>query len=72
MYLGWFDDNPKKALHLKISEAIEAYEDRFGDHPNIVLVNEAEVAQVDGIEIQPKPFVRRNYFWVGRHEPTPA
>ena len=72
MYLGWYDDNPKKALAVKLSEAIEAYEDRFGTHPNIVLVNEAEVAQIDGVEITAKPFIRRYNYWVGWHEPVAA
>ena len=40
MYLGWFDDNPKKTSALKIQEAIFAYTERFKTQPNVVLVKE--------------------------------
>ena len=70
MYLGWYDDNPKKSVQIKIEEAIEAYEDRFGTHPNVVLVNEHEATNVEGVEIQVRPFIRRFNYWVGWREPV--
>lgn len=39
MFLGWYDDNGKKAAQTKIEEAIAAYVERFGTAPNVVLVN---------------------------------
>lgn len=39
MYLGWFDDNPKKAATTKIAEGIAAYLARFKTRPNVVLCN---------------------------------
>lgn len=65
MYLGWFDDNPKKASALKIQEAIFAYTERFKTQPNVVLVNEADCAEVKGIAVRSTDFIRRNNFWVG-------
>ncbi len=65
MYLGWYDDNPKKPVALKISEAIEAYTSRFKAHPNVVLVNEADQDAVDGVQVRTEGFIRRNNFWVG-------
>ena len=65
MYLGWFDDNPKKPTTLKIEEAIDAYVDRFKTRPNIVLVNEADRADIQGVRVRAEGYIRRNNFWVG-------
>ena len=65
MYLGWFDDNPKKAPALKIEEAIHAYVDRFKTRPNVVLVNEADRAEIKGVLVRSEGYIRRNNFWVG-------
>jgi hypothetical protein len=76
MYLGWFDDNPKKAAALKIQEAIYAYTERFKSQPNVVLVNEADVspelggpgAGLKGVVVRSASFIRRNNFWVGKED----
>lgn len=68
MYLAWFDDSPKKAVELKIEEAIEAYVQRFHRRPNVVLVNEADRAEVAGVAVRSESFIRRYNFWVGREE----
>lgn len=67
MYLAWFDDHPKKETRYKISEAIDAYEGRFGTRPNVVLVNEAQIVEtnVEGVEIIVRRYVRKHNFWVG-------
>lgn len=67
MYLAWFDDHPKKEVRYKISEAISAYEDRFGTPPNVVLVNESQSTDgsVEGIEVVSRPYIRVHNFWVG-------
>jgi len=61
VYLAWFDDHPRKELRFKIAEAIFAYEDRFGERPNVVLVNE----DVEGVRVVSRPYVRKDNFWVG-------
>ncbi len=66
MYLGWYDDDPKKAVALKIEEAVEAYVSRFRRRPNVVLVNEADKTDVSGVAVRSESFIRRNNFWVGR------
>ncbi|HEY1016006.1 MAG TPA: hypothetical protein VGE07_25075 [Herpetosiphonaceae bacterium] len=69
MYLAWFDDHPKKELAFKISEAIFAYEDRFGTRPNVVLVNETQTMDpVEGVQIVSRSYVRKHNFWVGVEE----
>lgn len=65
MYLGWFDDNPKKSASLKIEEAIAAYVERFGTRPNVVLVNEDDRVDRAGVLVRSEGYIRRNNFWVG-------
>ena len=66
MYLGWFDDNPKKSVTDKAKEAIAAYHDRFGYSPTVILVNEADQhIELGGIVIRVEGYIRRNNFWVG-------
>jgi len=72
MYLGWWDDNPKKASSVKITEAIDAYMDRFRTRPNVVLVNEADsnAGEFSGVNIRVESYIRKNNFWVGFEEPN--
>lgn len=67
MYLAWFDDHPKRDVRYKITEAIFAYEDRFGERPNVVLVNADQQLdeQVEGVEIVVSSYIRKHNFWVG-------
>lgn len=69
MYLMWYDDNTKKATSLKIEEAINAYVDRFRRRPNVVLVNEEDRTDIQGVLVRSEQYIRRNIFWVGREEP---
>ena len=68
MYLGWFDDTPKKSSEVKIEEAVERYVAKFGERPNVCLVNLADMAAFGDIEIKAVDYVRPNHFWVGRDE----
>lgn len=65
MYLFWYDDNTKKPTTIKIEEAIAAYTDRFKSRPNVVLVNEADRADIQGVLVRSEGYIRRNNFWVG-------
>ncbi len=66
LYLGWFDDSPKKTAGVKIGEAIRAYVERFKATPNVVLVNEADrAAEVEGVTVRSESYIRRNNYWVG-------
>ena len=68
MYLGWFDDNAKKATQDKVTEAIAAYQNRFGTRPNVVLVNAGDVVERDDVTIRVEGYIRRNNFWIGWEE----
>ena len=71
MYLAWYDDHPKKAVQYKITEAIDVYEDRFGERPNVVLVHESQVTDpVEGVSVVVRPYIRPHYFWVGFERPA--
>lgn len=72
MYYGWFDDNPKLSAELKIQDAVAAYMRRFGKRPNIVLVNEADIAEIKGLTVRAEHFIRRHNFWVGYEDATKA
>lgn len=66
MYLGWFDDNPKKAATDKAWEAVAAYRAKFQHSPTVILVNEADRdIQIGGIVVRVEGYIRRNNFWVG-------
>jgi hypothetical protein len=66
MYLGWYDDNPKHTTAQKIAEACQAYTERFGVRPNLVLVNRDELCEVAGITVRSEGYIRRNNYWVAR------
>lgn len=66
MFLGWFDDDRKKASSVKIEEAIGRYEAKFGSKPTLCLVNVADNTPYEGIEIKVSSYVRPNHFWVGQ------
>jgi hypothetical protein len=65
LFLMWFDDSAKKTTEAKIAEAIAAYTDKFRSAPNVVLVNEGEMASVPGVLIRPERYIRKSNFWIG-------
>ncbi len=65
MFLLWFDDTKKKPVEEKISEGISRYVERFGEAPNICLVNPSELVSAKGLLIRPAAYVRPNYYWIG-------
>lgn len=64
-YWGWYDDDRKKDAGLKIAEAVEAYQDKFGFAPNVVLVNEADLSPHPRVRVRAASFIRRYNFWIG-------
>lgn len=70
MFLGWFDDNPKRATPDKVRDACEAYRARFGCAPTIVLMSadDCDAAQDYGTPVRTEGYIRRNNFWVGRDQ----
>ena len=69
LYLGWFDDSRKPVVN-KIQDAINAYVERFGYRPAVVLVSAADaqaagVERIDGVPIRAESYIRPNNFWPG-------
>lgn len=69
-FLMWYDDSPKLATATKVAEAVDAYHTRFRCPPNLVLVNEADLVRIEGLEVRVSPTIHRHTFWVGRDLPA--
>lgn len=64
----WMDDDKKSSLDEKIRKAAAYYLEKYGQKPDICLVNQAMLAEeknVDAIQVQPANNVLLNHFWVG-------
>ncbi len=72
MFLGWFDDTPRKSATSKIEEAVERYIAKFGEEPDLCLLNEANATEYKDLEIKVVEYVRPNHFWVGKEDALPA
>ncbi len=70
MGLLWFDDDSKRALTVKLDEAAERYEERFGVRPTLVHLNPAQAEGVNHrrLRVWGDPGLRRNYFLIGIDE----
>lgn len=65
VYLLWHDDNPKKAAETKIAEASQRFIERIGSRPNVVLCNQADICEVEGMVVRVESYIRRGHFWIG-------
>ncbi len=65
MFLLWYDDTKKKPVEAKILEGIERYIERFGETPNLCLINPSQAVQAQGIIVRPTTYVRPNNYWIG-------
>ena len=72
IYLGWYDDNPKKKIADKINEAITRYIEKYQIEPNICLVTEQELISHPAISVRPAHHVRPNYFYIGHDSNRPS
>jgi len=66
MFLMWYDDDRKKTATEKIADALAAYEKRWGNRANLVLVNVADLGEAPKqVTVRPQPFIQRSNFYVG-------
>ena len=65
MFLIWYDDTKKKPTEAKIVEGVQRYLERFGEAPNVCLVNPSQAVSAAGLEVRPTPYVRANNYWLG-------
>jgi hypothetical protein len=82
MFLGWYDPDRKKPVRLKLAQAIERYEEKFGHAPDLVLTNPVDAGDLrtptkadpgdPALPIQEAAYIPRWTFYVGRPEEAPA
>lgn len=65
MFLLWYDDTKRKPVEEKIVEGIQRYVERFGETPNVCLVNPSEAVDSRVLTIRPTSYVRPNNYWIG-------
>lgn len=71
MFLGWYDPDKKKPARAKLAEAIERYEEKFGDAPAACLTNAIEATELAGdkqrppLDIRGVAYIPRFTFYVG-------
>jgi hypothetical protein len=73
MFLVWYDNDRKRTLESKVTQAAERYTERFGTAPQIVLLNPAQAGEVEmvaGIPVRTTPIVLPNHLYVGVEERT--
>lgn len=65
----WFDNDPKLDLPTKIQRAIEYYQNKYGQKPDLCYVNPGAAAdklpKAAGLEVQPNQMILPNHFWLG-------
>ena len=64
----WLDDDAKRPLEEKVTRAVEYYEQKYGQLPELCLVNPAMLTQkreMGPIEIRPLRTVLLHHFWLG-------
>ena len=64
----WLDDDKGSTLEEKILRAADYYLNKYGQSPNMCLVNQAQLdeeKQFGRIQVRPVQNVLRNHFWVG-------
>lgn len=77
MYLVWFDPDKRRSIRTKLDDAMAVYEEKFGDKPEVCLVNETDRAALAStvpglpIPLRSERFVPPNTFYVG-HDDRPA
>jgi hypothetical protein len=67
--LLWFDNDPRRKLADKISQAATRYQVRCGRKPTVCYLNVADLNgqsdEIKGIRLQVVSNVLRHHFWIG-------
>ncbi len=73
----WFDDDPRRSLTDRITQAAAYYADKYGRTPTLCLMHPATAgdglpAQVNGVELRTNSGVLREHLWIGVGDTAPA
>ncbi len=64
----WFDNTPRD-LTVKIRQAAEYYQKKYGKHPNLCFVHPSmlsgEIPKLQDIQVRTAPTVLPGHFWLG-------
>jgi hypothetical protein len=64
----WFDNDPKKGLAKKIAEAVQYYRTKYGQTPNLCMVNPSalgEEVEFDGVVVKSYRPILTGHLWIG-------
>ena len=68
----WFDNDPKLDIFTKISRAMEYYQKKYGQKPNLVYINPDmkfdTPPKTSGLDILTDHMVMPDHFWLGIKE----
>jgi hypothetical protein len=74
--LLWFDNDPKRNLADKISQAATRYQVKFGRRPTLCYLNAQEFdgrfEEIGGVRLRPASHVRPHHMWIGVESETAA
>jgi hypothetical protein len=65
----WFDNDPKTDITVKINRAVDYYQHKYGQTPNLCFVHPSMVKtspiKTGRIEVRSSRSVLPNHFWLG-------
>ena len=65
----WFDNDPKLDLSAKIQRAMEYYQKKYGQIPDLCFVNPMAISgrppKGTGVEVQTNQMILPNHLWLG-------
>jgi hypothetical protein len=67
--LLWYDDDPRRALEEKVSQAAARYREKFGREPNVCYVHPTVMvhneAKCGAVRVLAAPGILPHHFWLG-------
>lgn len=69
-FKGWHNDDKNKPPSQKIEEAAQYLSEQDGEQYNTVLVNEADMCDVEGFTVVVSGYVRPNNYFIGYRPPV--
>ena len=70
--LLWYDDDPRRDLDQKITDAVQRFVEKFGVTPDLCYVHPStasqEVEEVGTVQLKTVPYVLPNHFLIGLSE----
>ena len=70
----WFDNDPKRDLEGKVTDAAEYYRKKYGRKPTVCFVNpamaEKKELKAGGVEVKTSDTILPNHLWIGSQEPA--